>query len=136
MVGCPGTKFPGQPACLNISQVGSAYAQRMSLGLSDTSNAGVDAVDLGLQIGTDGTGGLGVFKRIDAGSSSGGSDVNTRLVNALPIGTPVNLKLRVVDFNANLTDFSSTYEIFVNGNSVNSGAFRFNGDTTVRQVSD
>lgn len=119
---------------MNISQVGASYAQRMSLGLSDTSNAGVDAVDLGLQIGTDGTGGLGVFKRIDAGSSSGGSDINTRLVNALPIGTPVDLKLRVVDFNANLTDFNSTYEVFINGNNVNSGAFRFNGSTTARYL--
>jgi hypothetical protein len=117
---------------MNVSQVGSSYAQRMSLGLSDTSNAGVDAVDLGVQIGTDGTGGLGVFKRVDAGSSSTGSDVNTRLVNALPIGTPVNLKVRVADFNANLTDFDSTYEILINGSSVNSGAFRFNGSATAR----
>ncbi len=44
----------------------------MSLSLADASNLVVGDVDLGLQIGTDGAGGLGVFKRIDAASRSGG----------------------------------------------------------------
>jgi arylsulfatase A-like enzyme len=112
---------------MNISMVGSSYAQRMSLGLSDTSNAAVGDVDLGIQIGTDGTGGLGVFKRVDAASNAGGSDINTRILNGLPVGTPVAITLRIVDYNANTSDFASSYEIFVNGTSVNSGAFRFNG---------
>ncbi len=106
---------------MDISVVGSSYAQRMSLSLADASNLSVDKVDLGVQIGTDGNGGLGVFKRIDADSNSGGSDINTRLINGLPIGTPINLLVRVVDFNENLTDYSSSYEILVNGAVVNSG---------------
>ena len=91
-------------------------------------------MDLGLQIGTDGAGGLGVFKRVDAASRSGGTDVNTQLVSGLPIGTPITLQVRVVDFNANLTDYSSSYEILVNGATVNTGAFRFSGSTTDRYL--
>ena len=51
---------------MNITVVG-ANAQRMSLSLADASDLPVNDVDLGVQIGTDGAGGLGVFKRIDAG---------------------------------------------------------------------
>jgi arylsulfatase A-like enzyme len=119
---------------MDIDVVGANFAQRMSMSLSDTSDAPVNNVDFGLQIGTDGTGGLGVFKRIDAASASGGSDVNNRITNALPIGTPIDLKVRITDFNANVTDFGSTYEIFVNGASINSGVFRFNASTTARYL--
>lgn len=118
---------------MTIEVIG-ANAQRMSLSVSDISNDSVDKVDLGVQIGTDGSGGLGVYKRIDAGSSSGGADVNTRILSGLPIGTPINLKVRVTDYNANVTDFNSSYEIFVNGTSVNTGSFRFNSSTTARYL--
>ncbi len=120
-------------AQLTIEVIG-ATSQRMSLSISDASNAAVDAVDLGLQIGTDSAGALGVFKRIDAPSSSGGADVNTKIIGGLPIGTPISLKVRVVDYNANMIDFNSTYEIFVNGTSVNTGSFRFNASTTARYL--
>ena len=119
---------------MNIDVVGASYAQRLSLSVSDTSNASVDNLDMGMQIGTDGTGGLGVFKRIDAASSVGGSDVNTRIINGLPIGTPIDLKLRVTDFNADSTSYNSTFEIFVNGVNVNSGSFRFNASTATRYL--
>jgi len=119
---------------MDISMVGSSYAQRMSLSLSDASDLAVQNVDLCLQIGTDGTGGLGVFKRVDAASNSGGSDISTRLMDGLPIGTPINLTVRVVDYNANVTDYNSSYEILVNGASVDSGTFRFNGSTTDRYL--
>ena len=119
---------------MNISLVGTNYAQRMSLSLADASNLPVGDVDLGVQIGTDGAGGLGVFKRVDAASRSGGTDVNAQLVSGLPIGTPITLQVRVVDFNANLTDFASSYEILVNGATVNTGAFRFAGSTTDRYL--
>lgn len=119
---------------MNISTVGSSYAQRMTLSLSDNSDQPVGDVDLGVQIGTDSAGGLGVFKRIDAGSSSGGSDVNTSLTNGLPIGSPITVTLRVSDYNANVTDFNSTYEIHVNGRLVNSGVFRFNTSTSARYL--
>ena len=98
----------------------------MSLSLSDVSNVTVDNLDFGLQIGTDGTGGLGVYKRIDAASSSGGTDVNTRITNGLSIGVPINLKVRITDYNADVTNYSSTYQVFVNGTSINTGSFRFN----------
>ena len=42
--------------------------------------------------------------------------------------------MRVVDFNANLTDYSSSYEILVNGATVNTGAFRFSGSATDRYL--
>ena len=117
---------------LNITTVGTSYAQRLSFGLSDVSDVAVGDLDLGLQIGTDGGTGLGVFKRIDAGSDSGGADINTRLTNGLPIGTPINLALRVTDSNSNVTDYSSSYEILINGAVANSGVFRFNGSMTDR----
>jgi hypothetical protein len=119
---------------MNITVVGSSYAERMSLSLADASDLAVGNVDLGVQIGTDGNGGLGVFKRIDAASNSGGSDINTRIANGLPIGTPINLTVRVVDFNTNLTDYNSSYEILVNGASRDTGMFRFNGSSTDRYL--
>ena len=57
-----------------------------------------------------------------------------QLISGLPIGTPINLQVRVVDFNANLTDYSSSYEILVNGATVNTGAFRFTGSATDRYL--
>lgn len=117
---------------MNISLVGSNYAQRMSLSISDTSDLPVQDTDLCLQIGTDSAGGLGVFKRVDAASNPGGSDINVRLTNGLPINTPITLRVRVVDFNGNVTDYNSTYEIHANGTLLDTGAFRFNGSTTAR----
>lgn len=119
---------------MNISVVGGSYAQRMSLGLSDTSDVPVGDADLCLQIGTDGSGGLGVFKRVDAASQAGGSDINVRLTNGLPIGTPITLLVRVVDYNANVADYNSAYEIFANGVLLDAGAFRFNASTTARHL--
>jgi hypothetical protein len=119
---------------MTIDLVGATYAQRMSLSLSDASNASVDNLDFGFQIGTDGAGGLGVYKRVDAASSSTGSDINTRITNGLPIGVPIELKVRINDYNTNVTDFNSTYEIFVNGASINSGVFRFNSSTSARYL--
>jgi len=118
---------------MDISVVGS-IAQRMSLSLADASNLPVGDVDLGLQIGTDGLGGLGVFKRVDGASRSGGTDINTDLVTGLPIGVPITIQVRVVDFNGNLTDYNSSYEILVNGATVNTGNFRFSGSTTDRYL--
>jgi arylsulfatase A-like enzyme len=119
---------------MDISTVGASYAQRMSLSLADVSDLPVNNVNLGVQIGTDSAGALGVFKRIDADSSSGGADINAKLVSGLPVGVPITLKLRVVDSNADLTNYASSYEIFVNGASVNTGTFRFNGSTTDRYL--
>ena len=119
---------------MDIDTVGNDYAQRMSLSLSDVSNQEVGSVDLGIQIGTDSAGGLGVFLRMDAGSQSASSDINRMLVGGLPIGTPVELRIVVSDFNDNTSDYSSTYEIFVNGSSVESGAFRFNNSNSARYL--
>ena len=119
---------------MDIDVVGTTYAQRMSLSLADAGDLPVGDVDLGVQIGTDGAGGLGVFKRLDAGSSPGGADVNVRLTNGLPIGTPINLTVRVADFNGNTTDLASSYQILVNGAVVDSGPFRFNSSTTARYL--
>ena len=65
---------------MDIDTVGNDYAQRMSLSLSDVSNQEVGSVDLGIQIGTDSAGGLGVFLRMDAGSQRASSDINRMLV--------------------------------------------------------
>jgi hypothetical protein len=117
---------------MTIDVVGANYAQRMSLSISDVGGVSVDNLDFGIQIGSDGAGGLGVYKRIDAASSSTGADVNTRITNGLPIGAPINLKVHIVDYNADSTNYSSTYQVFVNGVSVNSGSFRFDISPTSR----
>lgn len=121
-------------AHMNISVVGGSYAQRMSLSLADASDLPVGDTDLCVQIGTDGAGGLGVFKRVDAASNAGGSDINVRLTNGLPVGTPIALTVRVVDFNANVADYNSSYEILANGVLLDAGPFRFNGSTTARYL--
>jgi len=118
---------------LNIGSIGTG-SQRLSLSLSDASNGAVGDVSLGVQIGSDGAGGLAVYKRISSGASSGGSAVNTKIASGLPIGTPINLTVRVTDYNANLTDYNSTFEILVNGASANSGSFRFNNSTASRYL--
>lgn len=117
---------------MNISVVGTTYSQRMSMSLADVSNVAIASADLGVQIGSDGAGGLGVFKRVAAASNSGGSDLNVRLMSGLPIGTPINFKLRVVDYNADSVNFNSSYEILVNDVVVDAGWFRFNDSVTGR----
>jgi hypothetical protein len=119
---------------MNISTVGTSYAQRMSLSLADVSNVAVGSADIGLQIGTDGAGGLAVFKRVDAVSNPGGSSSNTSLTNGLPIGTPITLTLRITDYNADVTAYNSSYTILVNGATNNTGMFRFNNSTTARYL--
>ncbi len=113
---------------MDISVVGVNYAQRMSLSLSDTSDAAVQGVDFGIQIGKDTATTLGVFKRLSAGS------VNTKILGGLPIGVPVNIVLRISDFNGNTSDPLSTYQVFVNGSSVNSGTFGFDASTSARYL--
>ncbi len=119
---------------MNIATVGTSYAQRMSISLADVSSVAVQEADLGLQIGTDGSGGLLVAKRVDAASNSGGADINSTLISGLPIGSPISLTLRVSDYNVNVSNYSSTYEILVNGISRNTGVFRFNNSTTSRYL--
>ncbi len=117
---------------MTIDGVGANYSQRMSLSLADGSDLAIASVDLGVQVGSDGAGGLNVFKRLDAASDSGGADINQTLTNGLPIGVPVDLMLKIVDFNGNATDFGSSYEIFVNGARLSTGQFRFNSSTSSR----
>ena len=75
-----------------------------------------------------------MFKRVDAAANSGGSDINTRLTNGLPIGSPVSLVARITDYDENLTDYASAYEIDINGRTVDSGMFRFNNSTSARYL--
>ncbi len=119
---------------LNVDGVGSSYAQRLSLSLSDTADAAIQVVDLGIQVGTDGLGSLGVFKRIDGASNSGGTAINSMIAQGYPIGTPVVLEIVVSDVNSNLTDYASSYEIRANGSLIDSGSFRFNASTANRYL--
>ena len=108
---------------MTIDVVGASYAQRQSLSLSDVGGVTVDNLDFGLQIGTDGAGGIGVFKRIDAASSSTGADVNSKIASGLPIGTPIDLKVQIVDYNANITNYSSHVPNFRKRNERELGQF-------------
>ena len=85
----------------------------------------VDAVPLGVQLAAnaDQTSAQ-VFKRIDAGASPGGADVNQSIAADLPYGEPVSLRIVISDVDTTLGQ-NSTYEIYLNGGTtaIDSGSF-------------
>jgi hypothetical protein len=107
-----------------------AVNRRMSFFLADAPApvAGVGDADLGFQLATNGStaaGPMQIFKRIDGASNIGGADINTSVLTGLPFGAPVALRFVVSD-SLDFTQFASSYELFVNGVSTDSGNFRFN----------
>jgi hypothetical protein len=107
-----------------------AVNRRMSFFLCDEPApvAGVGDADLGFQLTTHGTtagGPMRIFKRIDAASNTTGADINTSVLTGVPFGEPVALRFVVSD-SLDFTQFASTYELFVNGVSTDSGSFGFN----------
>jgi hypothetical protein len=107
-----------------------AASRRMSFYLTDqpTPAAGVGDADFGFQLATSATSGgpMSVFRRIDAASNSGNTDINNSVASGLPFGEPVEFRL-VINDSTDSTTFSSTYELFVNGSSAATGTFRFSG---------
>jgi hypothetical protein len=107
-----------------------AVARRMTFYLADqpTPAAGIGDADFGFQLVTSATPGgpLSIFRRIDAASNSGNTDINNSVASGFPFGEPVEFRL-VINDSTDSSTFSSTYELFVNGNSAATGTFRFFG---------
>jgi hypothetical protein len=102
---------------------------RTSLSISDASGSGVQAVDLGIQLDLEANNTISVYKRIDAASHAGGSDVNTTIATGLPAGVPVAIRVVIHDSTDYLSGYHTTYEVFVNGASVDTGNITFANDS-------
>lgn len=103
-----------------------ATPRRMSFMLTDSAGDSIVSADLGFQLATTGNRRPNqVFKRIDALSNSTGADINSAVVSGLPFGERINIRLLVTD-DTDYSGYNSSYQLFVNGNMVDSGPFRFN----------
>jgi arylsulfatase A-like enzyme len=116
-------------ATLDLDDADPAAA-RMTLGIADAINpeGGVGGHDLGVQLDLVPAGTISVFKRIDAGSNAGAADINAAIRTGLPAGEPVEIRVVLQD-STDYTVFGTTYEIFVNGTSADTGSIRFANDS-------
>jgi arylsulfatase A-like enzyme len=105
-------------------------AARMTLGIADSASPadGVGGHDLGIQLDLVPGNTMSVFKRIDAASHAGTGDINTAIHTNLPAGQPVDIRVVMHD-STDYSGFHTTYEIFVNGTSANSGNITFANDS-------
>ena len=105
-------------------------AARMTLGIADAilPAGGVAGHDLAVQLDLLAGNTVSVFKRIDSGSTAGAADINQSIVTGLPAGEPVEVRVVMQD-STDYTIFGTTYEIFINGTSADTGAIRFANDS-------
>jgi hypothetical protein len=105
-------------------------AARMTLGIADAAlpSGGVAGHDLGVQLDLVTGNTISVFKRIDAGSNSGAADINAAIVTGLPAGEPVEVRVVMQD-STDYEVFGTSYEIFINGTSADTGSIRFANDS-------
>ena len=101
-------------------------AARMTLGIADAilPAGGVAGHDLGVQLDLVTGTTISVFKRIDAGSNAGAADINAAIRTGLPAGEPVEIRVVMQD-STDYGSYGTTYEIFINGTSADTGAIRF-----------
>lgn len=105
-------------------------AARMTLGIADAilPAGGVAGHDLGVQLDLVTGGTISVFKRIDAGSNPGNTDINAAIATGLPAGEPVEVRV-VMEDSTDYGVFGTGYEIFINGSSADTGNIRFANDS-------
>ncbi|WP_193214070.1 sulfatase family protein [Luteolibacter marinus] len=105
-------------------------AARMTLGISDTAlpAGGVNGHDLGIQLDLVTGNTVSVFKRISAASHSGTGGINASIRTGLPAGEPVDVRV-VMDDSTDYTGFNTSYEVFINGTSADTGNISFAGDS-------
>jgi hypothetical protein len=117
---------------LNLSNADpDAGAIRTSFYIADSSAppAGVMGANLVFQLVTNATsmGNETIFKRLSTASSPTGAAVNLAISAGYPFGQPIDFRLVIndsSDYTAGV--FASSYELFANSVSVNTGTFRFN----------
>lgn len=105
-------------------------AARMTLGIADSAlpAGGVGGHDLGIQLDLVTGNTISVFKRIDADSHSGAADINTSIRTGLPAGEPVEVRV-VMDDSTDYAGYNTSYEVFINGTSADSGNISFANDS-------
>ena len=105
-------------------------AARMTLGIADAAlpAGGVAGHVLGVQLDLVTGNTISVFKRIDAGSNSGLADINQAIATGLPAGEPVEIRVVMQD-STDYSAYGTSYQIFVNGTSVDTGSLRFTNDS-------
>ena len=105
-------------------------AARMTMGIADAAlpSGGVAGHVLGVQLDLVTGNTVSVFKRIDSGSNSGGTDINQAIATGLPAGAPVEVRVVMQD-STDYSVFGTSYEIFINGTSVDTGSIRFTNDS-------
>ncbi|MBB5353767.1 hypothetical protein HNR46_004029 [Haloferula luteola] len=99
---------------------------RMTLGIADSASpaAGVGDHDLGIQLDLVSGNTVSVFKRMDANSQATGADINAAIATGLPMGEPVTVRVLIDEAEGDLS-YPATYEIWVNGQLVDSGEMVF-----------
>ncbi|RYD35725.1 MAG: hypothetical protein EOP87_06850, partial [Verrucomicrobiaceae bacterium] len=112
-------------ATLDLDDLDVAAA-RMTIGIADspTPDGGVAGHDLGVQLDLVTGNTISVFKRIDAASNAGGTDINAPIRQGLPQGEPVSVRVVMQD-STNYSVYGTAYEIFINGQSADTGNIRF-----------
>ena len=117
---------------LNLSNADpDAGAIRTSFYIADSSApaGGVMNANLVFQLVTNATsmGNETIFKRLSTASSPTGLAVNLAISAGYPRGQPIDFRLVINDSSDYTTGvYASTYELFANSVSVNTGTFRFN----------
>jgi len=104
-------------------------ALRTSLSISDAAGSGVQDVDLGIQLKLEANNTISIYKRIDAASNAGGTDVNATIATGYPPGVPVAIRVVLNDSTDYLSGYNTTYEVFVNGVSKDAGNITFANDS-------
>jgi arylsulfatase A-like enzyme len=105
-------------------------AARMTIGIADAAlpAGGVAGHDLGVQLDLVTGNTISVIKRIDAGSNTTAADINASIRTGLPAGEPVEVRVVMKD-STDYDVFGTSYEIFINGTSADSGSIRFANDS-------
>jgi len=124
---------------------GTSYEIRLTMSLADTDAGavrttfyiadasappgGIGGANLGFQIVTNATamGTESIFRRLSVASSPTAAVINASISSGYAFGVPIDFRLLIND-SSDYTPgvFTSSYELFANNVSVNTGTFRFN----------
>jgi hypothetical protein len=124
---------------------GTSYEIRLTMSLADAATGsvrtsfyiadasaptgGVGGANLGFQIATNATamGTESIFRRLSAASSPTAAAINGSISSGYAFGEPIDFRL-VINDSSDYTPgvYASSYELFANDVSVNSGTLRFN----------
>ena len=128
------TASAGNPVVYDLAAKISNHSpatDRTSFGIA-TADGGIQAWNLGIQLVNNGAN-LDIYRRVDSGSNPSGTDYNNVIATlAGQAEAEIDLRVRITDAGpetgTGTGNFNSSYQVFVNGNSVFTSApgdFRF-----------